>query len=114
VSFISLRQRILWLAEQAALNKLDQTTKGNSDGSTVWDRPITVLEKYDLFSLLRDDLFLINKTRQTMLIRFCLFNLITNHSVSCQNLVVVFGPWPNTNSKILMAHSCLTGDGTKV
>jgi hypothetical protein len=33
---------------------------------------------------------------------------------SCWNLVVGFSPWPNTNSEILLAHSCLAGDGTKV
>jgi hypothetical protein len=32
----------------------------------------------------------------------------------CWNLGVGFGLWPNTNSEILMAHSCLAGDGTKV
>jgi hypothetical protein len=33
---------------------------------------------------------------------------------TCWNLAVGFGPWPNTNSKILMAYSYLAGDGTKV
>jgi hypothetical protein len=36
------------------------------------------------------------------------------HATTCWNLGVGFGPWPNTNSEILMAHSCLAGVGTKV
>jgi hypothetical protein len=33
---------------------------------------------------------------------------------SCWNLVVGFSPWLNANSEILLAHSCLAGDSTKV
>jgi hypothetical protein len=36
------------------------------------------------------------------------------YGMECWNLAVGFGPWPNTNSEILLAHSCLARGGCKV
>jgi hypothetical protein len=41
-------------------------------------------------------------------------NYMEIEDVFCWNLAVGFDSWPNTNSEILLAHSCLAGDGTKV